>query len=158
MATRKQTRRAPTRHKKTRSSRIPKVLLFVSYSAALVALGSIFFMKTELRRFKSPDRQRAVESVVVEKKTAAIPVNKPKSEVQAAIAPRAGEITVDEKKPRDETRTAIAPRAAETAADEKKPQSETRTAAAPSVAPHAGEITANEKKQLENILRSRGNQ
>ena len=56
MAARKQTRRTPTRRKKQRSWRIPKVLLFLSYSAALVALGSIFFMKTELQRFKGAGR------------------------------------------------------------------------------------------------------
>ncbi len=155
MAARKPTRRAPTRRKKQRSWRIPKILLFVSYSAALVALGSIFFMKTELQRFKSPDRERAVAPVVSEKKTpAAAPATKPKSEVRAATAPRASEPSAEEKKPEVETRTAIVPRTSDPSADDKKPQSETR----PVAAPHAGEITSDEKKQLESILRSRSTQ
>jgi hypothetical protein len=155
MAARKPVKRAPTRRKKQRSWRIPKILLFVSYSAALVALGSLFFMKTELQRFKSPDRERAVAPVVTEKKTpVATPVAKPKSEVRATTAPRVNEPSAEEKKPQTETRTAVAPRASEPAVEEKNPQGETR----PVAAPHAGEITADEKKQLENILRSRGSQ
>lgn len=155
MAARKPTRRVPTRRKKQRSWRIPKILLFVSYSAALVGLGSIFFMKTELQRFKSPDRERAVESVVSEKKApATVPATKPKSEVRAATASRAREPSADEKKPEVETRTAIVPRAREPSAEEKKPPSETR----PVAAPQAGEITSDEKKQLESILRSRSTQ
>ena len=97
MAARKQTRRTPNHRKKPRSWRIPKVLLFLSYSAALVALGSIFFMKTELRRFKDPGRERAVVNAVPEKKTPA-PTNQQKDEPRSAAAPKAGEITPEEKK------------------------------------------------------------
>ena|ERR671914_729818 len=97
MAARKQTRRIPSRRKKPRSWRIPKVLLFLSYSAALVALGSIFFMKTELQRFKDPGRERAVVEAVPEKKTSAL-ANQQKNETRSATAPKAGEITSEEKK------------------------------------------------------------
>ena len=97
MAARKQTRRTPSRRKKPRSWRIPKVLLFLSYSAALVALGSIFFMKIELQRFKDPGRERAVVEAVPEKKTPA-PANQQKDETRSAAAPKAGEITSEEKK------------------------------------------------------------
>jgi hypothetical protein len=97
MAARKQTRRIPSRRKKPRSWRIPKVLLFLSYSAALVALGSIFFMKTELQRFKDPGRERAVVEAVPEKKTPAL-ANQQKNETRSATAPKAGEITSEEKK------------------------------------------------------------
>jgi hypothetical protein len=97
MATRKQMRRTLSRHKKQRSWRIPKVLLFLSYGAALVALGSIFFMKTELQRFKNLGRERAVVDAVPEKKTPAL-VNQQKDETRSAAAPKAGEITSEEKK------------------------------------------------------------
>jgi hypothetical protein len=97
MAARKQMRRTPNRRKKQRSWRIPKILLFLSYGAALVALGSIFFMKTELQRFKDPGRERAVVDTVPEKKTSA-PANQQKNETRSATAPKAGEITPEEKK------------------------------------------------------------
>ena len=97
MATRKQTRWTPSRRKKQRSWRIPKVLLFLSFSAALVALGSIFFMKTELQRFKNLGRERAVVDAVPEKKTPAL-ANQQKNETRSATAPKAGEITSEEKK------------------------------------------------------------
>lgn len=97
MTARKQTRRTPSRRKKQRSWRIPKVLLFLSYSAVLVALGSILFMKTELQRFKDPGRERAVVDAVPEKKTPAL-ANQQKDETRSAAAPKAGEITSEEKK------------------------------------------------------------
>lgn len=97
MTARKQTRRTPSRRKKQRSWRIPKVLLFLSYSAVLVALGSILFMKTELQRFKDPGRERAVVNAVPEKKTPAL-ANQQKDETRSAAAPKAGEITSEEKK------------------------------------------------------------
>ena len=110
MATRKQTRRTPNRRrKKPRSWRISKILLFLSYSAALIALGAVFFMKGELQRFRGSGRERAVEDSVPEKNTPA---------------------TADQQK------------------------TETKTASAS----NAGEITSEEKKQLENILRSRSGQ
>ena len=52
-------------------------------------------MKTELQRFKSPER--AVEDAVAEKKTPA-PANPQKNETRSAAAPKAGEITSEEKK------------------------------------------------------------
>jgi hypothetical protein len=97
MATRKPTRRTLGLRKKQRSWRIAKVLLFLSYGAALVALGSIFFMKTELQRFKDPGRERAVVDAVPEKKTPA-PASQQKNETRSATAPKAGEITSEEKK------------------------------------------------------------
>ena len=97
MVVRKPTRQTPSRRKKQRSWRIPKVMLFLSYSAALVALGSIFFMKTELQRFKDPGRERAVVNAVPEKKTPAL-ANQQKDEPRSAAAPKAGEITPEEKK------------------------------------------------------------
>jgi hypothetical protein len=124
MAARKPARRAPTRRKKQRSWRIPKVLLFLSYSAALVALGSIFFMKTELQRFKGASHERAIGDPVP---------------VKGVSPERAVADSVPEKNTPDPAN---------------KPKSVTRTAAAP----QAGEITSDEKKQLENILRSRSGQ
>jgi hypothetical protein len=97
MAVRKPTRRTPSHRKKQRSWRIPKVLLFLSYCAALVALGSIFFMKTELQRFKNLGRERAVVDAVPEKKTPAL-ANQQKNETRSAATPKAGEITSEEKK------------------------------------------------------------
>jgi len=90
-------RRPPRRGKKQRSWRISKILLFLSYSAVLVALGSLFFMKTELQRFKGSSRERAVADSVAEKNTPA-PTNTQKTETKTASASNAGEITSDEKK------------------------------------------------------------
>lgn len=97
MAAKKQIRRPPSRRKKQRSGRIPKVLLFLGYSAALVALGSLFFMKSELQRFKEPQRERAVVNAEPEKKTPTLATPQ-KSEARSAATPKAGEITSQEKK------------------------------------------------------------
>jgi hypothetical protein len=97
MAAKKQTRRAPSRRKKQRNWRIPKVLLLLSYSAALVALAAIFFMKAEVQRFKSSGRERAVENLVSEKNTPET-ANQQKTDTKTASTSNAGEITSEEKK------------------------------------------------------------
>ena len=97
MAAKKQTRRAPSRRKKQRSWRIPKILLFLSYSAVLVALGAIFFMKAEVQRFKGSGRERVIEDSASEKNTSST-ADKQKTETKTASASNAGEITSEEKK------------------------------------------------------------
>lgn len=97
MTAKKQTRRAPSRRKKQRSWRIPKILLLLSYSAALVALGAIFFMKAEVQRFKNSGRERALVDSVPEKNTPST-ANQQKTETKTASASNAGEITSEEKK------------------------------------------------------------
>jgi len=97
MAVRKPTRQTPSRRKKQRSWRIPTVLLLLGYSVALVALGSIFFMKTELQRFKNLGREHAIVDAVPEKKTPVL-ANQQKDETRSAAASKTGEITSEEKK------------------------------------------------------------
>jgi len=109
MAAKKQARRAPVRRKQRRSWSIPKLLLFLSYSVVVVVLGTIFFMKAELRRFGVLGGKDAVEK------------STPAQAQQTSVTKR---------------------------------QTETTTAAAP----NTGEITSEEKKQLEDILRSRSSE
>jgi hypothetical protein len=110
MAAKRQVRRAGARRKKQRRWVIPKLLLLLSYSAVLAALGAIFFMKAELRRFGVPG----------------------------------GESTAEKSTP-EQTR--------QTTMNKRKPES-----TPPTAAPNAGEITVEEKKQLEDILRSRSSE
>jgi hypothetical protein len=110
MAAKKQVRRAPVRRKKQRRWIIPKLLLLLGYSAVLVVLGSIFFMKAELRRF----------------------------------GVLGGENTVEKSTPEQTQQTTM---------NKRKPETTTATAAS-----NAGEITVEEKKQLEDILRSRNSE
>lgn len=107
MVARKQVRRVPVRRKKQRRGLLPKLLLLLSYSAVLVVLGTIFFMKAELRRF----------------------------------GVFGGENTVGKSTPTQTQQTSVTNRKTDTA-----------------TVPSAGEITLEEKKQLEDILRSRSSE
>lgn len=93
----KRTRRAPARRKKQSRRVIPKLLLLLSYSAVLIALGSIFFMKAELRRFGVLGGENAAEKLPAGQ-TQQTSVNKRNTETTTASASKAGEITVEEKK------------------------------------------------------------
>ena len=97
MAAKKQARRPPVRRKKQRQYRLPKILLFLSYSAVLVVLGTIFFMKAELRRFGMFGGKDAVEKSTPTQ-TQQASVTKRQTETTTAATPNAGEITVEEKK------------------------------------------------------------
>ncbi len=97
MAAKRQARRTPVRRKKQRQWRLPKILLFLSYSAVLVVLGVIFFMKAELRRFGMFGGGRTVESAAPAQGSPAT-ANQHKEEVKSAAASTAGEITTEEKK------------------------------------------------------------
>jgi hypothetical protein len=97
MAVKKQVRRAPSRRKKQRSWRIAKLLLLLSYSAVLVVLGAIFFMKAELRRFGVLGGESNV-SKSTPTQSQQTSVTKGKTDTSTAAASNAGEITVEEKK------------------------------------------------------------
>ena len=97
MAAKKQARRPPVRRKRQRQWRLPKILLFLSYSAVLVVLGTIFFMKAELRRFGMFGGGRTVESAAPARGSQAT-ANQQKEEMKSATASAAGEITTEEKK------------------------------------------------------------
>jgi hypothetical protein len=107
MAAKKPVRRAPVRRKQQRRGLFPKLLLLLTYSAVLVVLGAIFFMKAELRRFGVLGSESTGEKSI------------PAQTQQTSVTKR---------------------------------QTETTTAAS------AGEITVEEKKQLEDILRSRSSE
>src|SRR5262245_56180639 len=107
MAAKEQVRRAPVRRKQRRRGLLPKILLLLSYSAVLVVLGAIFFMKAELRRFDVLGGGHKTEK------------STPEPTQQTSVTKR---------------------------------QTETTTTA------NAGEITVEEKKQLEDILRSRSSE
>ena len=95
MAAKRQMRRAPVRHKKQRRRRLPRLLLLLSYSAVLVVLGAIFFMKAELRRFGVLGGKDTVEkSTSAQSQPALVTKGKP----DTTTAANAGEITVEEKK------------------------------------------------------------
>lgn len=97
MAAKKQVRRAPVRRKKQRRWIIPKLVLLLSYSAVLIALGSIFFLKAELRRFGVLRGENAAEKSTPEQ-TQQTAVTKRETDTTTASVSNAGEITVEEKK------------------------------------------------------------